>query len=157
MPDLQYHLGLVNVQDSAKLIQSTEDPEPNKKAKELNGKAEGGSEDATVEAYDAEAPMTVDSSPQPAGGGATVGPEVTARLGLALAFVRRVLSGGDGALMRPHILRFLPPLLLLQVCCCCYCCCYCCFCRSVTDTAFAVVAAAVAFVALELKSVSCAR
>lgn len=107
--------------DSAKLIQSTEAPESNRKAKESNGKAEAGSGDAiaqtdgaAAQTNDAAAPMAIDSSPQSATSGPTVGPEVTARLGLALAFVKRVLGNGDGALMRPQILRFLPPLLLLQ-------------------------------------------
>lgn len=124
MLELKVVLRVVNMQDSAKLIQSTEAPESNKKAEESNEKAEGGSGVVTAQGDDAAAPMAVDSSPQPATVGPTVGPEVTARLGLALAFVKRVLGNGDGALMRPHILRFLPPLLLLQVCFCC-CCCLC--------------------------------
>ncbi len=41
--------------------------------------------------------------------------KATQQLGFALAFLKKTLQSGDGALMREHLLPFLPPLLLLQV------------------------------------------
>lgn len=41
--------------------------------------------------------------------------EATQRLGFALAFLKKTLHSGEGALLRDHLLPFLPPLLQLQV------------------------------------------